>query len=325
MITANKNEEYIEYDFFDKIDNIPNYIEYVIASDTDSEYILVPFLDFNDMNIDDIIQKSYEFGNDINTIILDYNRKFLLPKLGISEEYDFTEFKNELVADAFLTINAKKNYAYRQIIKNKNTGIYDRKIKFKGIATVRNDFNELTKKFIFELIYSVIFNNELETNNDLKLKTESVGKIIYGEIIEAVNNFEYIKIGKPTKWSSGIKDTNHYTILAAKLFNTLIDDTVLVLGSNYLTIPIKITDKNLFLNRISSFINKNENYICNDLKNFDKLTNLGIPYEYNDIELLKNKMKNSSVVIDIEKIKKNVIYCETGNKIINCIKDNREI
>ena len=323
------NEEFIPHNFFDLIDK-GEFVDNIPAGDTDSVYLYVEDLDFTKISLEDIVKAAEELGDEINLIISDFNVNFLLSKLNIEKQYDFTDFKNELVADSFMTLNVKKNYAYRELIFDKNSGKFIWKIKYKGIPVIRSDYSEAAKDFISRLMNDVVFNDELLNNRNLMLEKSNIilNDIIDNVIQKSIDSYDFSLIGKPCKWNTGYKkgNENPHQVLSGKLFNTILDDIILTPMSAFRYIPINIENEEKYRINISKLLDKNEYYISSDIK-LKQINNLGIPFDFKNTDLLKEKMNKFSIKPDYKKILKSV-YTDgnisekdknTSRRIIDCI------
>ena len=295
----------IDPDFFSKVEQVHNF---VIYGDTDSLYLKIP------EKIDDIqkaVESSNRISNEINSIIKTFMDNYYLPRSGIDPKYNFTEFKTELVCDAILLLDIKKNYAYRILAKEGNI-FKQPKVKYTGIPIVRTDYSQFTKDMIKHVIEEIAFKNATLENIVSYLKR------CYDDLERLVKEMDFLYIGIPTKW--GIRDYKKDTtqILAMKLYNTLVNKDIfkpLVSGRR---LPINIKDQNKLLDILYSNRKKHALF----LSEFDisKLTFICFPLTETS-ENAKEILSNSGIEVDIDKLW-NILYSKVCKRVFEVIKNN---
>ena len=285
----------------------------ILVHNTDSMYINVPTL--KPKTTEEAIEKAEELSNEINSIIIDFHKKFLMPKLGIAEDQCYTNFDTEIVCDRFLLLDVKKRYAYR-MIADKGKTLKKPKIKYTGIPVVRTDYAVLTKTFIKRIVEETTI-NQIDKHL-IMAKLNEIAKDIMDEVKSSIEEFEFGPIARPCKWSTNYKGDDPYQVIAMRLYNTIVDDNVFTPISSAQYVPIKITNPGNFDLLISPFKNKHENFL-NSIP-MTKLNNLALPYGYdkNKVKTLMNKL---SIVVDVNDVW-SIIYNKDCQRIINAIKQS---
>jgi DNA polymerase elongation subunit (family B) len=305
-------EEIVPYDVFDAVNRPMKFITY---GDTDSMYINIPSL--KPKSTEEAIENANQISSEINSIIIEYNKKYLMPKLGVSENQCYTNFDTEIVCDRFLLLDVKKRYAYREIA-NKGKVLSKPKIKYTGIPVVRTDYAELTKQFIRRIVEETSM-NQIEKSKIIT-KLNDIAKDIMSQIQNCIANFEFKPIAIPCKWSTGYK-TEPHQVIAMRLYNTIADENIFTPISSAQYVPITITNPGQFDMTINSLKNKHENYL-NDVP-ISKINHLAIPYGY-DKEKIKAIMKKLNITVDVDKVW-SIIYNTDCQRIISAIKQSVEL
>lgn len=293
----------IDPNFWNKKD-----LKYIIYGDTDSLYINLPDYKRKE-SIEETWNDIVNLSNDINNIISDYLNKIILPKLGISSEYNHINFKPECLITDMLLLGIKKNYAYKKIAKK---GIlYKEPItEYKGIPIIKSNFSKFSQSFIKYIVENIIFGDNID--NPIKLLNEFVYKKRL-ELEERIYDFDYV--GMPGKWKIKSYSKETFIVVGMRLYNTLFNSEIFKPGISGLSFPIIINENN-FLDKIS--INKSKSiYFLNNI-NIDLINYMVIPYNY-DINLIKNKLNEYNILIDKEKLW-NISLTKITKTIIDILK-----
>lgn len=303
------SQEIVPYDIFAKVDQP---MKFIVYGDTDSMYINVPI---KPKTTEEAIEKSEELSKEINSIIINFNKNFIMPKLGVAKDQCYTNFDTEIVCDRFLLLDVKKRYAYR-MIADKGKTLKTPKTQYTGIPVVRTDYAVLTKTFIKRIVEETTI---IQIDKHLIMsKLNEIAKDIMKEVKSCVNEFEFGPIARPCKWSTGYKGDDPYQVIAMRLYNTMVNDSVFMPISSAQYVPIKITNPGNFDMLISPFKNKHENFL-NSIP-ISKLNNLALPYGY-DKNKLKTLMNKLSITVDVNDVW-SVIYNKDCQRIINAIKQS---
>lgn len=303
----------LPYTFYHDVDKTSKYI---VASDTDSEFINISSIKPKDVN--EALEKANMISKDINQTIKEYYNNILLPKLGVKPEHNHTSFKTELILDAMLLLDAKKNYVSK-IIAKEGVIFKEADIKATGIPVVRSDFSKFTKDFIKELINSALDRSIERTK--LKQHINQIAKKYHEKLQEDIDNYYFDYIGVPLKWGTGYKDgTTPWQVTAMKLYNTIIEDAVFTPMSAGFAVPIIIPKQNEYEKLINPIKDQHERFLGNIP--FGNLTKLAIPYGYD-----KQKIKNAMIKFGIEVNKQEaweVLYSTSAQRIVEVIKKYSE-
>lgn len=276
----------------------------IVVHNTDSLYIQIPYCPEDTIEKIKVVNKT---ANDINDLIVNYNKSYLLPRCGFSPNENQTFFKEEMILDVIIMLDVKKAYAYRQLtaeaevdpetnklIKGK---IFSKpKITKKSGLGVKSDTILMTKLIMNDLIDISL---DIGTNAEKYNKViESVGSF-HKLFMENLKNFKISSIGVPVRWQKKLY-VNH----AMKLYNAIIEPVFQFLSPGYF-VYCKFNNMQLIKNTKV------------DLP-FEKLNALVFPHKF-DSELVLDMMKKYQIEIDYE-TQWTKILNKTCHSLINNIK-----
>lgn len=287
--------------------------KYVVYGDTDSLYINIPFI--KPESIQESIEISKEVSESINKLIAEYLNSYFLPRCGVSKEYNYTDFKTEIIASAMLLLDVKKNYAYKMVAKE-GVVLDKPKIKYVGIPVVRSDYSDLTKDIIKTIIETLMDNTDISViSNKIREFKEKMD--------EDIANYEFDYIGIPVKWNirEYVKDTAQ--IMAMKLYNTImVEDTFKPMASGK-RVPITIQKISKLNQHINTISDKNLKFVLTPETDITKINFLAIPTTENyDRDKLKNAMTNFGISVDTNKLW-STSFSKTCMRIIELAKKRR--
>jgi hypothetical protein len=289
-------------DFYKLVEQ-KEYLKYVLYSDTDSIYICVPE-NIKDIVIEDKIKLAAKAGNDINNKIGDYLKDTYFKRANITPDYNFTNFKTEVIMDSIMFIpEVKKQYAYKMIVKDgRILTEKDKRIEYKGIQVVRVDATKLGQRLLVEIIENIILNNNIEKCDKIKYVLKAVDDT-HNEFLTCIETANFADIGISCKWG---KDNS--IINAMKLYN-------FIMGENTFTNSsagrfIYCTFRNI--NRFAS--------LNIDLK---KLNAIAIPYNYSP-ELVKSKCEEFEITLDTT-TQWSRVYTTTCDRIVGLVKKESKL
>lgn len=287
----------IPYSLFEQINRAKKYIVY---GDTDSLYINVP--EVKPETAEEAVEVAEKIAKGINDSITNYVENTLLPKMGIDPQYNRTEFKTELVANGLILLDAKKSYAYRLLAREGDI-MPKPTVKYTGIA-VKSDIALWSKDFIRKIIEDIILEPTVE-EKDIIHHLNNIAHEFRAKMEECINNYNFEYIGVPKKWGGNYKKGDPWQIIAMKLFNTIVNEKILVPMSGSIIVPIQIRNPREFETKISS-VKHNDPLFIQDIP-ISKLTQLAVPYNY-DKAKIKKAMDYYGIIVDIN---------DVWNKIFN--------
>jgi len=279
------------YDEVEKMETVPN----VLYGDTDSLFLLLKTLDelkkegyeFKDKeSIDKIYNDIVKpISEKINDVLVEYWNKHILPKSNVDSKYNTVDFKTEMIISDIIFTGVKKRYIYK-LWKKEDAYFIPPQIKYSGIELRRSDTAKLTKYAMLSLIEIILNYDDVE---ERRKKANEFIKEIKEKFEQAVKNYDFEEIGIPSQWSVKEYKQEPSYVLGARLYNTIISDTVRP-GTKGYRVAIEINEykvkKYILENNIKGdFVLK-----LNQVKK-DKLKFLFIPPEYDKkkiIEVEKN-------------------------------------
>lgn len=283
--------------------------KFVVLGDTDSMFLNIPNL--KPKTAEEAVKEANKIAEEINNLISSYTSKTLLPKLGISSQYNRTSFKTELVCNGLLLLAVKKNYAYRLLAKEGKI-FNPTKVMYTGIG-VKSDQTKWTKDFIKELVEDVILNINLN-REQCREQINNLAEKYRLKIDQDLENLDFDYIGIPKKWGTGLK-SDPWQVIAMKLFNSLMNEKILVPMSPSLIIPIRINVPQDFETKLEPFRHKEESmYFIGDIP-ISNMNYLAVPYNYNK-QKLKEKLNYFNITISPDDIWDKV-YNKTLTSILN--------
>lgn len=281
------------YDF--SIENNQNFfVNGILVHNTDSLYINVPTI--KPKTAEEAVDTAEKIAKGINDTITNYMENNLLPRMGIDKQYNKTEFKTELVADGLILLDAKKSYAYR-LLAREGKIMPKPIIEYTGIA-VKSDISQWSKDFIHTIIEDIVLNPNIQ-NTDIMNHLNKIAHKFRAKMQTCIDEYDFEYIGVPKKWGSNYKKGDPWQIIAMKLYNTIVNERVLVPMSGSIIIPIQLKNPYDFEMKIASIKNNDPLYIENIP--ISKLSQLAIPYNCNK-EKLKKAMIYYGIEIDINDV-----------------------
>jgi len=272
------------------------YLKNVIYGDTDSLYVIVKE-NMKDLAVENKIKMAAKVGKDINDQIYEYLNTTYFKRANISQEYNFTNFKTEVIMDAIMFLpDVKKQYAYKMIVKD-NQVLESPEVEYKGIQVVRVDATKLGQRLLKEIIENIILNNNIKKEDKLQYVLKTVNDT-HNEFLECIDNAYFEDIGISCKWG---KDNS--IINSMKLYNFITNSNTFSIGSAGRFIYCKFGN-------IEKFKNLNI-----DLK---KLNAIVIPYNYSS-ELIKDKFKEFNIILDTE-TQWGRVFTTTCNRVVDLVK-----
>jgi len=284
-----------------------------LVHNTDSIYINVPQIIPTDPQ--DAIVQADNISRDVNKIIDHTVLSDLLPKMGIRPEHNSIMFKTELVCDALLLLDVKKNYAYRLIAKE-GKALKTPTVKYTNLTVVKSDTAPFTKEFLECIVEKIIMNPENRKKNLIDL-INTLAIEMRGRINKCLVDLEFSYIAIPKKWGTGYSnDSVPWQVIAAQLYNTITDTQTFKPMSAFLIIDINIVNPVEFESKIAAVKNKHKLYIGNIPIN--KLTKLAIPYSLNKPEFRKI-LEYYNIEFDINVIW-DTLFNKTCRRIIDVVR-----
>ena len=281
--------------FYKQVEEI-GYLNHVLYSDTDSVYIVVP-TNIKDLAASQKLELANKVGPDINNRIQQYLADTYFKRANITQQYNMTHFKTEVIMDSIMFIpNVKKQYAYKMIVKD--GFILDKpKVDYKGIQVVRIDATKLGQSLLRNMIENIILNSDIKKED----KKDHISRAVHEAhetLITKCKEFNFDDITISAKWG---KDQS--IINSMKIYNY-------------------ISNTNTFLPASSGkFI------YCNfgDIAKFKKIgleekhiKAVSIPYSYNP-ETVEAFFKQYSITIDIP-AQWDRVYTTTCQRIVDLVK-----
>lgn len=314
VLISIKSKEDIQYNGYVYDFSVPETENFIvngfIVHNTDSLYVNVPNLKYE--SVEEVCQTLEILAETINSIIENILNSYLLPKMGVNPKYNKTYFKTESIISDILFLDIKKNYAYKEIAKKGK--IYDKpSVAYTGIPVVRSDYSKFAQDFIRKLIEDIALTN---TPNKLDLLNELAAER-YALVNKCTEEFDFKYIATPGKWKlSNNYKTETFTVIAMRLYNTIMDTEVFRPGADGMTLPITILNPTKFLDKIS--INKSRSkYFLNNI-NIDNINYIAVPSNY-EVDEVKSKFEEYHLALNTSEIwKKN--FSKIAHGIVDVIK-----
>ena len=288
-ITSKLLIDYDDYVYDFEVDENHNFLaNNILCHNTDSIFYVIPTKDVDKKSPKELWDIAEKKSKDINDLIINYNKKYLLPRCNINPEENHTFFKTELLMSAFMSLDVKKNYAYKLLVKEGN--ILDiPEISYTGIQVVRSDTAKFTQKLLREMIEDVVLNELIVNKQDKINEFKNLIEKYNIKLKEDVENYNFEDIGLPGKWSR-----DNQIIEGMKLYNHIVKSEVFSYGSAGRLLYIKYGNKS----NINSIV---------------------LPYDY-DKEFIKEKFELYKINIDIKKMWDTLISsgCE---RVIDLVKN----
>lgn len=278
----------------------------VLLHNTDSLFIEIPV---RPEDTKEKIKLVNQTSSEINQLIVNYNKSFLLPRCGFSPERNETNFKEEMVIDKIVMLDVKKSYAYRQISSEAKVDpktnelvkgyIFETpEIKKKSGLGVKTDTIDLTKTILDFLIQTAL-NDQVPTKEKYAFAIKELRKF-REEFEDCLTNLKPYRIGTPVRWQKKVNAIN-----AMKLYNATVENVF-----QYLTIGHLIYVQFASLQTIKKL-------------NIDitsgQLNAIAIPIKYNSSQIFE-AFQRYGISFDKEK-QWNNIFNKTCQRLLNGIKD----
>lgn len=282
-------------------------INNVLVHNTDSLFLEIPK---NPEKIEDKIKLVNKTASDINSLIVSYNKNYLLPRCGYSSDRNETKFKEEFVIDRMVMLDVKKSYAYRQLsseakIDEETNKLIDGKIfdhpmieKKSGLG-IKSDMINLTKDILDRLI-DIALNTVMTPQSRYKLALTDLGN--FKSLFEkALNEFDFQLIGTPVRWQK-----KQPIIQAMELYNRIVEKSF-----QYLTVGKLVYCQFNNLNKLKKY----------DFQfSLDKLNAIVIPSKF-DKQKLKKALDDHDINFDREKQWENILNT-TCRRFLKVFKDS---
>lgn len=303
-------KDMLPYDFMKKIMKQ----RYVIYGDTDSLFINIPSI--KPKTAEEAQEQASKISDEINAVIRSFDENYLLPRMGVDKQYNFTEFKMELVIDAIMLLDIKKNYAYR-LIAQEGKILETPEISYAGLPIKKVDTSKFVKMFLKSMIDDVILNPEIPLENTIS-EIGKIAKQMQEMLYQHIKEYRFDIIGTPKKWGTNYSsDKEPWQVQAMKLYNTIIDDVILTPMSGALYVPIRIKDSIGFDTKLAGMKGKHQYYIGTDVASAS-LNKIFIPYNYN-AEKTRKAMEYYGIEVDPEEAW-NLLYSKIIQRIIDVAK-----
>jgi hypothetical protein len=309
-------------DFYNLVEQ-PDYLKYIPYGDTDSIFCIVP-LDRDDYTKEQKWEIAVKHSEKINELIIEYLNNYLLPKCNIDIQHNKTFFKIEMLITILMLLDVKKHYAY-WFECSEGTFVDHPTLKIKGLPIIKSDSIKLMREYLLTLLIKVIGKGELKRqkifnsvcghtgekiDEDLKNLPEdridaaiTVTEYFRNLFNHAVDNYIFIDICKPVKWSK--KDEIK---LAMFVFNKIANKKVFEPGVPGLFCYVKFLKPQIFQD------------IC---KHTSKLKGICVPYNYHQYDIKKLFTENGIVIDRNENWNK--IFSTTAQRIIELIRETRRV
>lgn len=259
-----------------------------LVHNTDSIFINVPNNNSEDKSIEELWETASDAAENINNLIVDYDKNVLLPRCNLDPENSHLFFKIEKLMSAMLLLEVKKNYAYKLLV-NEGVILDPPKVGYVGIQVIKSDTAKFTQDLLKSVIEDVILNEKIETSEKMQMISDIVSQY-HKQFTDDIENFEFKNIGMPRKWNKSIQIIN-----GMKLYNQIMNEDVFSSGS------------------AARFI-----YCKFGIDYGDKTNGICIPYEY-DKDVMREKFQAHKINIDIEK-QWNTLITTTCKRVFNLAK-----
>ena len=264
-----------------------------VVHNTDSLFFKIPAKNSDKMTNEEKWKLVEDTSGNINNMIKTHIVENLFPKMNISAEYNFTNFKSELLMSAIMMLDTKKLYAY-QLEGKEGKFLKDKPVTYKGIPVVRADSSQLARDMIKDVVENIVFNKSIDLPDKLDAAVEMIDKY-HKKFLTDLYNLDFNYIGIPGKWNKKLD-----SILSMKLYNEIMGQEIFRPSSSCKSIAIMPLDQTLFKQSV------------------DKTKLLGVPYLY-DKEILRIKLGNYNIIFD-EKAHWDKLYGKVIENIVNLIK-----
>lgn len=295
------SKELIKYDDYVYDFSIPETQNFVangfLVHNTDSLFVVVPTKDADKLTTEEKLKVSDKASEDINNAIIKYLTEYFLPKSNISPDSNMTFFKSEMLMEAIMFLDVKKNYAYKMLAK-KGKIFKEPKMKYTGIQVVKSDTSKITQEMLKDMIEGVVLNHEILDKDKLPRLSQIVNEY-HEKFLQCCNNLDLNYISFPGKWQKKLQFVN-----GMQMYNYMMKKEIFSLGSAATFIYCTFKAPKLFTN-------------------FDmtKINGICVPYVY-DKDMLKQKLNDFQIEID-RQTQWDRIFSTTCGRIVELIKSQR--
>jgi hypothetical protein len=259
---------------FYKLVEQKGFLEFILYGDTDSIFLTLPVKNAASIPVAERWKIAEHSAKEINKLIVGYTTGTLLPRCNIDPARNQTFFKTELLIDAAMFMEVKKNYSY--LLSCKEGKVIDPpKPSHTGIPVIKSDAASLTQDMLGSMIVDVMLNSEIKRIDRAKAIVELVSKF-KKTFEDNCDKYEFDYLGFPAKWSK-----KEIFIQGMKLYNFIMNEEVFNLGSS---------------GKFVHCVFRNASLLHSDFKAM-KSPGIVVPYEYN-IEQIKQLFERYQIEIN---------------------------
>jgi truncated hemoglobin YjbI len=281
---------------FYKLVEQPGFLKSILYGDTDSIFISIPIQNADSLSVEKRWGIAENSAKEINDLIIEYVTGSLLPRCNIQSSQNKTFFKTELLIDAAMFLDVKKNYAYKLSCKEGKI-IDPPKIRYTGIQVVKSDAAKLTQNLLKAMIEKVMLNENIK-RIDRQKEIAQIVQSFHNDFVESVINYKFHDIGFPGKWAK--KDM---FIKGMILYNYIMQEEIFNMGSSGKFLHCGFNDQ--------SIIRKAG---IDDMKSYG----ICVPYDY-DVAKVKDRMEQFQIYVD-QKLHWSKLFTTTCNRVVDLAK-----
>jgi len=290
----------------------PGFIETIaddsrlMYADTDSSYsyIKLPFNKFKDIH--KTVDYTQVVAKACNTKYTDIFNTLLKEKANINPDYNFMNFKSEVVAFRGF-FNTKKFYALGKIW-DEGTFFQKLKIKKTGGQILKSDCTDLTYNMLSEIYDLMTVRTEIKDKYQIEKMIFIDLKNKYQELLaRSINDFNFPAFVIPKKWGLGDFKNIPNQVKGAMLYNALFENTLRP-GDSLNMVQLKINKDKVYqyLSNKYKKLNKDDLKYLIDLKDVNsKLNIISFPsteFDKEKINNIKNLFNELDIKFDYDKI-----------------------
>ncbi len=278
---------------FYKLVEQPGYLKHILYGDTDSIFITIPQKEAEKLTVERRWEIAEHSAGQINNSIIEYCQQILLPRCNIDPKHNKTFFKTEMLIDAAMFLDVKKNYAY--LLSCKEGVVLDPpKVQYTGIQVIKSDAAKVTQRLLASMIEDVMLNTKIRKLD----RIAAIGQIVTDfreRFTEDVNNYRFADLGFPGKWSKkdmfihGMQVYNY--IMGVETFN-MGSPGKFVYCQFHAPGPLKMATEG-------------------DMRS----PGICVPYEY-DVDLLRQKMEQFQISVD-QNLHWSKLFTTTAQRIVD--------
>ena len=286
-------------DYYDNVEK-PGALKHILYGDTDSLFLAIPTKNADKLTTEEKLKISDKVAEDINSAVAKYLNEYFLPKSNISIDKNATYFKSEMLMEAIMFLDVKKNYAYK-ILAKKGKIFGKPKVKYTGIQVVRSNAAKLTQDMLSDIIENVILNDKILPKDRLakvsQIVTESNNKFN-----SDIDNLELGYVAIPGKWSKADQFIN-----GMSLYNFIMKKEIFSMGSAGIFIYCTFRNPKLFQG-----------------SNLDmtKVRGIVVPQVYDKL-LLDKKLNEYQIQID-KQTQWDTLFSTTVGRIVELVKSLKD-